>query len=230
MNFERLKELLDKIPTMLLLVGYLGYLAFDFYTFTNDDSSALLVKRKQVEGSKEVYTKLEKKLKELNEFVKSLDVKKAELRKYASELQEVKGGIPEVFDVSKFMEMTFTEAKKAGMKVESLIPGPTTDKEYYSEHRFTLNSKGLFPQILTFLERMANVTEIVRVDSFRLVPVGESGKYSELRSELDIKTYQYLGSKADSVAKRDPGEGGAPAGAPVDKKPGEGRSPPGVTK
>lgn len=210
MNLEQIRELLLKIPTTLMLVAYLGYLGFDFYQFFSDPSSTYLTAKRDVETYKTTNLKLEAKLKELNEFVKSLESKKADLRKAALELQELKGSIPEAFDVPRFMEMTLTEAKKAGMKVLSLSPNGVSDKEYYSEIKFSLNCKGVFTQLLIFLERMSSVTEIVRVDSFRVTPLGStSGRFTELSSELELKTYKYLGSKADSVAKADQGD--APA-------------------
>ena len=48
---EQLKEILDKIPAMLLLAVILGYLGYGHYEFISDPSSALLQKQSQVEAA-----------------------------------------------------------------------------------------------------------------------------------------------------------------------------------
>jgi type IV pilus assembly protein PilO len=212
-NSEKINDLVNKIPISFLMFCYLGYLAFDYYTFENDPASPLLSKKTEIAAAKENNTKLENKLKQSSEFVKTLEQKKLELRRIAQDLQDVKGTLSETIDVPAFMKMVITEAKKVGLTVSSLKPMGSSEKEYYAEHVFLLSFRGVFVQLAAFLERLANVSQVVRVDSFSMKPIGSSkSKYVDLEGTVEIKSYRYLGSKADSIGSADSPASEAPAG------------------
>lgn len=201
---EKIKELIDKIPIGLILTCYLAYLGYDYYSFANSGSSPLGIKKAEIAGAKNANAKLQKKIKELDIFVKNLETKKSELRNLAQELQNMKGTLSENLDLPLFMKMVFTEAKKVGISVESLEPIQPVAQEYYSEIGFKMTFKGVFSQLIDFLDRLSNVTQIIRADRINLNSTGVSaGKYAEIHGELIISTYKYQGSKADVLGKVD---------------------------
>lgn len=225
MNSERLNEILEKIPFGVLLFVFLIYLGYDFYSFSNSPDSPLIEVKTRIDSAKEQKTKLELKLKQSNEFVKTLELKKAELRRLALELQDLKTTLSERLDVPSFMKMVITEAKKVGITVVSLNPNGSVNKEYYSEGTFILNFRGIFIQLLAFLDRLSNVTEIVRVENFSIKPRGTNRvKFVELEGVVELKTYRYLGTKADSVGTGDANSQKTDPGAP--KSPATQGSPP----
>jgi Tfp pilus assembly protein PilO len=205
-NSEKINEILDKIPISLFLLAYLGYLGMDYYNFQNDPTSDLIRKQNEITVAKQSNQKLASKLKEFKEFVKTLEVKKAEIRKLAQELHEAKATLSENLDIPAFMKMTITEARKVGLRVISLKPTDSSTKEYYTEQLFLFTFRGVYVQVLAFLERLANVSQIVRVEEFSMRPVGSSqAKYVELEGTIELKTYKYIGSKADSLGSGDQG-------------------------
>lgn len=211
MTSEKIKETLEKIPFLMILGIYIFYLGYDYYIFNTDETSPLQMKNREINSAKENKGKFEKKLKEFQAFAKTLDVKKVELRALAKELQGVKDALSEKTDVPAFMKMTITEAKKAGLTVLSLKPEGSSAKEYYVEQTFSFRFKGLFPQLLSFVQRLANVTEIVRVDKLEVQSVAsnQSEKFALVQGSLDIKTYKYIGTSADTMGNSDaPPQGG----------------------
>jgi Tfp pilus assembly protein PilO len=199
-NAEKINEVVEKIPISLLLVAYLGYVGFDFYNFQNDPGSLLLQKKAEVVTLKENNGRAEIKLKQYQEFVRNLETKKTELRKLAQELQEAKASLSETIDIPAFMKLAITEAKKVGLTVSSLKPGESRAKEYYAEQDFSLTFKGVYIQLVAFLDRISNVTQIVRVENLNLHAASPAqGKFVELSGDVRIQAYKYVGSKADTV-------------------------------
>jgi Tfp pilus assembly protein PilO len=209
---ERINEIIDKVPITLLLAAYLAYLGFDYYTFMNDESSPLLMKNANVQAVSQSNKKIEEKIKKLNDFVRSLEVKKVELRNLAQELHETQSTLSETIDVPAFMKMTWTEARKVGLRVLSLTPSGSSSKEYYAEQSFTLSFRGVYAQLIAFLNRLSEVRQIVRVETFKIKPVSSvRSRYVELEGSLEIFTYKYLGSKTDGT---DPSSGNTSSKSP----------------
>lgn len=231
MNSDRIKEFIDKVPFGFLVFAYLGYLGFDYYSFENDPSSLKIAKIREIETARDNKLKLEAKYKELNLFIKSLEQKKIEIRSLAQELQGVKGSLSETLDKAAFIKMVGTEAKRVGLLVTSSQPGATVLKEYYAEQNFSFVFKGVFVQIIAFLDRISNVTQIIHSDRYAFKPTGRtiSGKFPEMEAEVELKTYQYVGTKADAIPDEGKANGGensssnskasSPAGTPAGEAP-----------
>lgn len=227
MNQERLKEILHKIPWTGIAAVIALYMGYDYYWFTTDAASPLVQKQAQIVTITEENEKLKTKIKQANDFLKSLDAKKAELRALHQQLQDMKGTLSETLDVPDFMKTTITEAKKVGLAVLSLKPTESAKKEYYAEQAFDLAFKGVFVQLVVFFDRVANLQKIVRVENFALKPVSSSlSRYVELEGVVQLKVYRYIGSKADTLgtpATLPTGTGAPAAGSQGAGAPGGGR-------
>ena len=203
MNSEKITEVINKIPFLLLLLGYLASLGYDYYTFVNDASSPLGLKKAELIAVKGSNAKLQIKVTELENFVKTLEAKKVELRRLVEEFQLVSGSLPDRVDTPLFMKMIITEAKKIGLKVESLKPKGEVEKEFYLETIFSFSFRGLFGQLLVFLQRLANTTEIIRIDEIEIKPnSAASARFVEIKGDLEIRTYTYLTAKAEAMVKK----------------------------
>jgi Tfp pilus assembly protein PilO len=201
---EKIKEIVDKIPFGMLLVCYVGYLGYDYYDFINSDTSTIGQKKTEIETLKAQNSKLLKKNRELDIFVKTLEVKKLTLRKMAHDLQNVKAVLSKDLDVPKFMKLIFTEARSVGITVKGLEPQTPITKEFYSENSFKLEFKGVFEKLIELLDRFSDIAQIVRVEAIKIKPNGNtSGKYAEIEGTLDVRIYRYLGTKADTIDKSD---------------------------
>lgn len=210
MNADRIKELLEKIPVTVVLLLYLGYVGWDYYDFTTNESSPLIMARKEVEDSKAANARLQAKVNEGENFLKSLDAKRVELRGLASQLESMKGTLSENLDLPEFMKTVVTEARRVGLFVVSVKPTGSSEKEYFGEQTFDFAFRGVFVQLMLFLDHMANLQKIVRVDNFNIKPRSSSaGRYVEIDGTVQLKVYRYIASKADSLG-RDASGTGAP--------------------
>ncbi len=213
MGNDKLKELLQKIPWQALLVCYVLLQAWGYYEFISSPESPLIQKIGQVVEAKKEIAALSTKVKAAQEFFRSLDAKRAEIRALTLQLDEMKNALTEELDVPAFIKLVATEAKKLGVNVTSIRPTVAKEHEYYFEQAFDLSFNCVYVQLLVFLERIASLEKIVRIDDLLIRRSGPStARYVELVGTLQLKAYRYLGSKADEVARAGGSDGkGAPA-------------------
>lgn len=206
MDGLRLISLLGALaPVAAVIASGLQY--WDFKAFQEDQASEFGIKTSQVSQTKTEITSLEKKNQEMQEFVKALDQKKLEVSQLSSKLFELKSALSDRFDVAEFTRTIFTEAKKAGLDVQSIRPRAKVDTEFYREFPFELRFKGVYPQVFTFLNRIANMQRLVRIDQFSLKPISSSkSQFVQLEGDLELKTFSYLGSQADKIADQKKGD------------------------
>jgi Tfp pilus assembly protein PilO len=200
MNTEKIKAIVDRIPISLIMVLWAGWLGYEYWTFTTAPESPLLQKQAEVDSVKKENLALQVKLKQANDFFKSLDVKKTELRKLAQNLEELKGTLSTNVDIPGFTKMLVTEANRVGLHVLGLRPKEIVSREYYQEQPFELTFRGVYVQLLVYLDRLANVQNIVRVDFFDIHPVSSSAaRFVELEGTVQVNAYKYIGTKADEI-------------------------------
>lgn len=203
MNKDAVKDALKKIPVSLLVFLYAGYLAFEYYTFENDSESPLIQGRMQVQVIQQSTAQLQQKLEEAKRFFNSLNAKRETLRTLASELGDMKATLSEEVNLADFVKQVATEAKKIGLKVTSIRPAQEKKAPLYIEQPFEVEFKGVYVQLLVFLDRISNLKNIARVDQFAVAPSGpQDREYVELHGRLAISVFKYMGTRADEVAEK----------------------------
>lgn len=202
MDLLRLKEFI-RVWAPLIGLAFAGYYSYDYYyVFKQDPGSPLAAKKTELLTVKKQNELLEGKVKELDEFARQLESKKEEVRALAQQLAESRGAIPDEVQMPDFMKMLVSEAKRVGLTVLSIVPAPKSAKEYYYEYPVDLKFRGIYAQVYSYLSRLSSLQRIVRVERFEMKPVGAaSSKYVELEGSLEVKTFSYVGSKADQVGK-----------------------------
>lgn len=200
---EQIKAYLEKVPVLPLLLAFAAYLGYDAYTYMTDPQSPLNQKQQQLATVQKDTVAIREKVKKAEEFYRTLEQRKIELRQLALQLEEAKASLSEQMDISSFIRLISTEATKVGIKVISIKPKPETkDEEYYVQQTFALEFQGVFVQVVVFLQRLANLERIIRVGNVKLSPLSKANEtFVELKGGLDLNTYRYRGSKADDLGK-----------------------------
>lgn len=218
MSAASMRTFFDKIPVLMIAVAFLGFTAFQHWQFLNSPDSDLNQRIAQVQSMEKEIAKAKERKRQAEQFYRTLEQKRAEVRLLASQLQNMRATLSDDVDVGGFLKTVITEAKKVGLKVLSFRPSTTeTKNEYYAETQFLLRFQGLFVQALVFLNRISELDRIVRVENYKITPtgVGSNDRFTELEGQITLSTYRYAASKADevkgeaSVAAPSP-----PAGAP----------------
>jgi Tfp pilus assembly protein PilO len=210
---DRIFDILDKLPVVPILVLYGAWAGWDYYGFTTADDSPVRAREAQIQSAEEETRKTQAKLKELEEFARNLERKRAEVRGLASKLDEMKATLTEELDIPELVKLVVREAQKVGLTVVSIRPTEQKPSEFYVEQSFELAFKGVFVQLLVYLERLSSLERIVRVDNFDVKAAGAStSAYVELEGKIEVKAYRYNASSADQVAKEPGAHPAAPEG------------------
>jgi Tfp pilus assembly protein PilO len=121
----------------------------------------------------------------------------------AQQLEQMKARLSDQLDVPAFIKLVSNEAARVGLRVVGIKPGePKPHSEsFYTEHPFDLEFRSVYPQLLIYLNRLATMETIVRVDKFSVGSAGSpTAQFVELSGKIELKTYKYLLSTADEKA------------------------------
>ncbi len=184
-------------------LAFAGYYSYDYYlVFQQDPGSPLAAKKTELAAIKKQNEVLQKKGTELEEFARQLEAKREQVRAIAQQLGETRGTIAEDVQMPDFMKMLISEAKRVGLTVLSITPARKTSREYYDEYPVSVKFRGIYAQVYSFVNRLSSLQRIVRIESVDMKPVSSAAsKYVELEGSLEVKTFSYVGSKADQVGK-----------------------------
>lgn len=214
---------LGRIPWSLVSFGVAAYFGWQYYDLTQSENSPLTVKKAEIESGRTEVEALQVRLSEVEKFKKSLDARRSSLESAKAMLEERKAAVPEELDPVEFTRMVSRKAEDVGLRVVSLQPGERERKEYYQEHPFQLEFTGVYIQVYRFLQDLAAVPMIVRVEEFSMKPIGtDSARYVPLRGTMKLAAFSYLKSEVDALAPAGAGSGSAgpsPSSAPA---PGQG--------
>ena len=203
MDFEKVKTVINRIPYIPILLLYLGFLGWQTYNFVDGADSPLVAKKDEIQKEEKKLKDAEKKVKESKEFIKNLEVKRQTLRSLTQQLNDTRATLSEDIDIPAFIKMVVTEAKKVGLTVNSIQPTVERPQELYVEQRFDMSYRGVFVQLVVFLERLANLQKIIRTDEIEIHPVSAptQGRFAEIEGKLVLQTYKYSGAKPEEAAK-----------------------------
>ena len=192
---------------LLAAIAYCGWLSYDYYyDFQKNPESPKNLKLAEIEVVKAQNEVLKKRIREIDEFFKNLEVKKQELRALALQLDSLKASLSESIDVPAFMNLITTEARKLGLTVAKIRPAEGRKLDYYGVQDFELNFRGGYVQLLVFLNRLSQSAKIMRVDTYRMKPRGSArSRFVELEGMVQIKAYYYIGSKEDRMGREGSG-------------------------
>ena len=196
-------NILHRIPYTFLALIYVGWVGVDFYSFKTSDSSPLVAKRNELKSVETLIEAQSKKLEESKIFFQSLEAKRHEIRGLAQQLSEMKSGLNETIQIPAYLKTIVLEAKRSGLAVSAIQPGEAKREEFFGSQSFNMEFRGVYHQVLIFLDRIASLTEIIRVDDVDLKPlVAPAAQYIELEGKMKINVFQYIKSSADQVGQK----------------------------
>jgi len=219
MNLDAILLPLARIPWSLVAFAVAGWFAFDYYSFFNSPDSPLQMEKGRITELQSEIKMKTAKLQEVEQFRRTIDQRKQQLAEMSARLSEKKSAVSDKFDAAEFVNLVSTEARRVGLDVIRLEPQSAVSKELYAEHPFRLVFRGVYVQFLVFLERIASLQKIVRIDQFEVLPTkaAQPGKsLVELEGRMELKVYRYVASEADTVpTDMRSNAAGAPNGAPA---------------
>jgi Tfp pilus assembly protein PilO len=191
---------MNQIPIFWLLLSFLGYLGYNYYSFSYDPESDLNKKIEFLKKTKDSAILKEKNIKKLESFKENLLDKKKQLLALSDELKSLKNDLSENDDTPSTLHSILTQAKRVGLLVVSLHPTLNQKKDFYTQQNYEIELQGIFVQIIGFFEQIAQSKTILTVDEIILNNNSMKEGPPQLEAKIELKTYRYLPTPIDNLS------------------------------
>lgn len=135
----------------------------------------------------------EKKLREIQNFLKKTDEYKARVEGVAKNIEEVQKQLPHEINDSQIITYLNNEISVLNIKDPSITPGREETGTYFISKTYSLKAKGTFLQFLILLERIGNATRIYNIKNLTLTTdeSNKRGRFQIVTGEGEIQAYRY---------------------------------------
>lgn len=187
---------------MFIFVCALVYFGYDYYSFTSTTDSPLAQKKAVLSSKIAEGTKIKAKINDAKEFYRTFEKKRVALRDLTIQLDSLKSTLSDRVEMSVFIKTVVQEAEKVGLTVLSIKPLGQEKGNFYLQQSFDLTFSGVYVQFMLFLDHIANLERIMRIENVELKRIGKpTDAYVEISGKIQVRSYSYLGTKADDLAK-----------------------------
>lgn len=187
-----MKDLVNKMITnahiLLLLYGLYGlWVKYDEHMVGINE-----ITTQSSELDQQIVT-ANKKIKEIQNFLKKTDEYKARVEGVAKNIEEVQKQLPSDINDSQILAFFNTEMGALNIKDPSITPGIEEVGTYFISKEYNLTAKGTFLQFLILLERIGNAARIYNIKNLKLVVINENkrGRFQLVSGEGVIQAYRY---------------------------------------
>lgn len=184
-----MKNILIKYIHWVILL-YAGNNLFTLYT---EKSEALTQLESATEPMKVNIAREERKLKQIEEFKKNLEVTKNRVKEVVTEIEKVQKQLPEDLNAAVVQEMLSDLSTKLKIKNITQTPGNETMQGFYFVKEYNLRGIGTYLQSLILLENIEKSERILNVKSFEMSYSKEENRsrFPVLDVSLVLESYRY---------------------------------------
>lgn len=125
--------------------------------------------------------------------VASLDDYKKQVAHMRAQFGELLDQLPTQTEIPSLLNDISQIRLASGLEEKLFKPRPTVDKDFYIILPNAMTVTGQYHELATFVSRVASLPRIVTLNDVDITPV-ESGTDGELRMNLSVNTYRYIGN------------------------------------
>jgi Tfp pilus assembly protein PilO len=185
---ELVNKIIGQVHVMILIYGLYGaYLAFD------EHSVKMTELENQFPSVNAEIVANQKKVKEIQEFVKKTEESKIRVEEVAKNIEAVQKQLPAEIDDNQILKFFNLEIAALNIKDPNITPGREAVNTYFISKEYQIRAKGTFLQFLIYFERIGNATRIYNVKSFKLVNdnPGQRGRFQLISGEGVIEAFRF---------------------------------------
>jgi Tfp pilus assembly protein PilO len=135
----------------------------------------------------------QKKVKEIQEFVKKAEESKVRVEEVAKNIESAQKQLPAEINDNQILTFFNQEISSLNIKDPQIVPGRETTSTYFISKEYMVKAKGTFLQFLIFLERIGNSTRIYNVKNLKLVnaDTNQRGRFQLISAEGMIEAFRF---------------------------------------
>lgn len=206
-----MKDLSAKFFAQLHVFIFL-YMLYGIWVFWDEHTVVLEQMNGELQGIESNIKNNEKRLSEIQEFIKKRDEYQLRVEEVAKNIEAVQKQLPPTTNDAEIISFFNQEMSTLNIKDASLVPGKEGPSTYFIIKDYNMKAKGTFLQYLIFFERISTASRIYNISEFSLkvISSGKKGRFQMLDGTASIQAYRYNPSfKVDRGFKK-PEEGETP--------------------
>jgi len=135
----------------------------------------------------------QKKVKEIQEFVKKTEESKIRVEEVAKNIESAQKQLPAEINDNQILTVFNQEISSLNIKDPQIVPGSESTSTYFISKDYMIKAKGTFLQFLIFFERIGNATRIYNVKSLKLVnsDTTQRGRFQLVAGESVIQAFRF---------------------------------------
>lgn len=135
----------------------------------------------------------EKKVNEIQEFVKKADEYKVIVEEVAKNIESVQKQIPSEINDSQIMSYFNGEFEAMNIKEPQITPGKEEPGTYLISKDYNFKARGTYLQFLIFFERVGNAARIYNIKALKLTTNTDKkkGRFQMVNGDMVIQAYRF---------------------------------------
>ena len=135
----------------------------------------------------------QKKVKEIQEFVKKAEESKVRVEEVAKNIESAQKQLPAEINDNQILTFFNQEISSLNIKDPQIVPGRENTSTYFISKEYMVKAKGTFLQFLILLERIGNSTRIYNVKNLKLVNADTSqrGRFQLISAEGIVEAFRF---------------------------------------
>lgn len=185
---ELMNSFISNLHLFLLVYGlYGGWVMYDEHSVQLEE---ILSRGPTIEAE---ITANQKKVKEIQEFVKKADEYKVRVEEVARNIEAVQKQLPAETNDTQILTYLQGEINSLNLKDASFTPGKEEKSTYFISKDYSLKAQGTFLQFLIFFERIGNADRIYNIKSLKLTSGSEpqKGRFQMISGEGMIQAFRF---------------------------------------
>ena len=164
-----------------------------YYVLKYDNGQSI---KNQISGLDKKKEKAEKEIKGLKLELQGIQEMEKVMGVMGEKMNEFLKFIPDRLTSSMILNHLNVNARAAGVELRDITNHDVVvAEEFYEKIRINITVKGLFTQVLVFLSKLTNLTEIVTIESFNLKEFHHRKAVegiNEVQMDMEIYGYRYI--------------------------------------
>lgn len=169
------------------------YALYGLWVFWDEHSMAMDQMNMQSQSLDNEIVASQKRLSEVQEFIKKRDEYKLRVEEVAKNIEAVQKQLPPQIVDNQIINFFKSELTALNVKDADVVPGVENTTTYFISKDYKLTSKATFLQMLIFFERIGTAARIYNISelSMDVAQGGRKGRFQVIDATANIQAYRF---------------------------------------
>ena len=169
------------------------YALYGLWVFWDEHSMAMEQLNMQSQSLDNEIVAGQKRLSEVQEFIKKRDEYKLRVEEVAKNIEAVQRQLPPEIVDNQIINFFKSELTSLNVKDANVVPGAENTTTYFISKDYKLTAKATFLQMMIFFERIGTAARIYNISdlSMDVAEGGRKGRFQVIEASANIQAYRF---------------------------------------